>query len=154
MSMIIKFRAHALHFLCLLLIPCFSQAQGISNSALEKYVNFNSRLSNVQILTDQADTFYSASFTSQTWRGNPWSHVVRVYAPDNGIKHPDAIYFLVTGSKDPKKYSTELQAVANGTGAFAAAIGSVPNQPLFGDLHEDTLLAYSFKQYDISGESD
>lgn len=152
--MFLKFRIASLCFVYIFLFPCFCQGQISPRSELEKYVQVNSKVRDIHSLTDETDTFYSASFTSQTWRGNPWTHIVRMYAPKNGVRYSDSIYFLVTGSKDPKKYSAELQAVANRTGAFAAAIGSVPNQPLFGDLTEDKLLAYSFKDYDNSAESD
>jgi PhoPQ-activated pathogenicity-related protein len=75
-----------------------------------------------------------------------------VYAPKK-VLYPDASLTYVTGGGDPAKYGEMLQQIADLSGAFAAAIGSVPNQPLFDGLREDALLAHTFEQYRLTGDS-
>jgi PhoPQ-activated pathogenicity-related protein len=45
-----------------------------------------------------------------------------------------------------------LAAVANASGLPAAVVRQVPFQPMFGDLHEDGLIAHTFVEYTKTGD--
>jgi PhoPQ-activated pathogenicity-related protein len=90
--------------------------------------------------------------TSQTWRGYTWKHQLLVVRPPE-VRNPD-IAFLEIGS-DAAVDSTFslLRAIATRSGAMAASINKVPNQPFYDGRREDELIAYTFDQYIKSGDA-
>ena len=90
--------------------------------------------------------------TSQTWRGYTWKHQLLVVWPPK-VTNPD-IAFLDIGS-DAAVDSTfgSLRNIATRSGAIAASINKVPNQPCYGGRREDELIAYTFDQYIKSGDT-
>ncbi|MBI2301212.1 MAG: phenylacetic acid degradation protein [Armatimonadetes bacterium] len=89
------------------------------------------------------------AMTSQTWQGIPWKHSIAVFHPTGAaLKHPDLCVLMITGGRyspgqDELKYGAML---ANAVGAPLAVLWDIPNQPLYGGLHEDGLIAYSFQK--------
>jgi PhoPQ-activated pathogenicity-related protein len=90
--------------------------------------------------------------TSQTWRGFAWKHQVLVVQPPE-VRNSD-IAFLEIGS-DAAVDSTFglLRTMATRSGAIAASINRVPNQPFYDGRREDELIAYTFDQYMKSGDT-
>ena len=88
--------------------------------------------------------------TSQTWRGYAWKHQLLVVRPPE-VRNPD-IAFLEIGS-DAAVDSTFglLRSIATRSGAIAASINKVPNQPFYGGRREDELIAYTFDEYIKTG---
>lgn len=91
--------------------------------------------------------------TSQTWKGIPWKHWLSVIRPEK-ITHPDQALLVISGgssqSQPPNNLSAEalvLAQIAQKTGSVVAVLSQVPNQPLFENLKEDALIAYTFKEY-------
>lgn len=102
-------------------------------------------------------TLFTVHVTSQTWQGIPWTHWLFVLRPEK-IVYPDVALLVVSGGrvkKDPPKPGAEtmfLGQVAARTGAVIAVLSQVPNQPLFGDLKEDALIAHTFVKQMQTGD--
>ncbi|MBI1319793.1 MAG: hypothetical protein GC168_12725 [Candidatus Hydrogenedens sp.] len=106
-----------------------------------------------------ASTAYSVRLTSQTWHDIVWQHWLAVIVPKN-LSDKDGALLLISGgdndSTGPKYGSSEfasLQNAAAGTQSIVAVLAQVPNQPLFGDMHEDEIIAYTHEQY-VDGKGD
>jgi PhoPQ-activated pathogenicity-related protein len=89
--------------------------------------------------------------TSQTWRGGKWTHTLYVARP-RGLLHPETAYLEVTHSAN-KKILPAIKRLAESGGTWVAVLTDVPNQPLFGNKHEDALIAYTFDQYTKTGDA-
>ncbi len=89
---------------------------------------------------------FPLAFNSQTWRGLVWSHQLQVIRP-SAVRNPGLAFLYVTGDGDGEGDLPMLRAVADRSGALAAVITAVPNQPLFNGLREDALIAYTLDQY-------
>lgn len=87
--------------------------------------------------------------TSQIWRGIPWRHTITL----NGAPAKTAI-LLVTGGDPNDLDEEESRGLAAASGLPVANLYHVPNQPLFEDLWEDDLIAFTFIQHLASGEGD
>ncbi len=93
--------------------------------------------------------------TSQTWRGIAWKHSLTIFLPQQ-VKYPDAAVLFITGGT-PGEFSQEAMLgamLANAIGAPFAILWDIPNQPLFDNLNEDALIAYTFAQALQSREMD
>lgn len=96
--------------------------------------------------------------TSQTWQGEPWTHWVTIYVPNN-IKRPGYALMLINGGNNGNDAKfNEGQAAILGqlaalTGTITVNLEQVPNQPLFGGMTEDEIISYSFEQY-LAGNGD
>jgi len=93
------------------------------------------------------------TLTSQTWRGITWTHRVQVLVPE-GMAYPDTALLLITGGSPGVQELTLLGAAAVGVSAPVVILGDIPNQPLFDNLREDALIAFTFSEYLESGEAD
>ena len=91
------------------------------------------------------------AMTSQKWRTSTWTHVMQVVRPDQ-LRHPEIAFLFVTGDGSGKNYIPMLAKIAREGGAIAALVTRVPNQPLYGGLKEDALIAYTFNQYMKTGD--
>jgi PhoPQ-activated pathogenicity-related protein len=89
--------------------------------------------------------------TSQTWRDNVWRHQILVVRPEK-VRNPDIALLFITGDGDVEKEFDMLRTLALRAGAIAAIINKVPNQPLYGNLEEDALIAYTFDNYLKTGD--
>lgn len=97
--------------------------------------------------------------TSQTWDNKPWQHWVYIITPQK-IQHPGkAVLLIVGGSNRPgiPKLPKKAMLIANTCqqlGVPVAVVGQVPNQPLFGNLKEDDIIAHTMTQYFESGNDE
>jgi PhoPQ-activated pathogenicity-related protein len=85
------------------------------------------------------------SMVSQTWQGIDFKHELHVTRPlEGGV--PDMALVLVTGGsgRRSRAYGETLVAAS---GLTVAILDSIPNQPLFGKLREDGLIAHTFVKY-------
>ncbi len=90
---------------------------------------------------------------SQKWQGIEWQHWLSIIRPEK-LNHPDTALLVVSGGsvkKDPpERLSREamvLASIAQRTGSVVAVLQQVPNQPLFENLKEDALIAYTFEKF-------
>ena len=109
--------------------------------------------------TEERDglTLYHLHLTSQTWKGAPWKHWLSVAKPGT-IQRENTALLLVAGGSNrdtPPALSGDqedvLLAAARQTGTVAAMVNQIPNQPLFGGLREDALIALTFERF-LAGE--
>lgn len=121
----------------------------VHSQALEKYIHqkdagFHWRCIGQKKVRDT--TVSHLEVLSQTWRGLSWSHHLQVLRPDV-VRNPEIAFLFVTGDGDGSKDLDLLYLIAQRAGAIAAVITKIPNQPLFNNLREDALIAYTFDQY-------
>ncbi len=81
---------------------------------------------------------------SQVWHGTTWTHRMLLFEPAE-MQYPSTAVMLIDYGV-PKDENLGLVAmVANGIKAPVAVLGDIPNQPLFDNLREDALIAYTFQ---------
>jgi len=99
--------------------------------------------------------------TSQTWKGVPWIHELSMFLPADVRDTKRMLLWIDGGSgakvptgrvAEPTDSFRILAAVANASGLPAAVVRQVPFQPMFGNLHEDGLIAHSFVEYTKTGD--
>lgn len=108
---------------------------------------------------ERGQRYFHVSLTSQTWKGLTWTHRFKVVAPARYRQSSTKALLLIGGGQlgkprdqdDVLKYGVQ---VSDSTGAPVALLYDVPNQPLFGGLTEDRLLAETFERYRQSGDRD
>jgi PhoPQ-activated pathogenicity-related protein len=69
------------------------------------------------------------------------------------IRNPDLACLEISGDGEVDRAFNSLRTIATRAGAIAACINKVPNQPLYGNLREDALIAYTFDQYLKTGDT-
>lgn len=89
--------------------------------------------------------------TSQTWQGIPWKHEIVVAKPERDLS-PGHTIFLITGDKAERDRPV-AQMIADRAGMTAAVLFDIPNQPLYGGLREDALIAYTFGKFMETGDA-
>jgi PhoPQ-activated pathogenicity-related protein len=101
--------------------------------------------------TPQGDgTLHALRLVSQTWRGIPWSHDVRVFVPGQ-VATPGTMLLVVTGGgAGDSLYSRMAREAA----VPVAVLYQVPNQPLLDGKSEDDLIAETFVRFLATGEPD
>jgi PhoPQ-activated pathogenicity-related protein len=96
-------------------------------------------------------TVYDLHLVSQVWRGITWKHQLRVYVPARAYSSGTMLLFNTGGSARDSDNAFGLE-LAKRAGAPCAIVYGIPNQPLFDDLYEDDLIAYTFVQYLRTGD--
>lgn len=103
--------------------------------------------------------------TSQTWRGIAWKHQLFVLRPTTMRTDVKQALLFVHGGRWKPEYDGPRKNVdlpreallfarlAETIGAPVAVLRQVPFAPIF-ERREDALIAYTFDQYLLSGESD
>jgi PhoPQ-activated pathogenicity-related protein len=139
---------------CLLVAPCLAD--------LKSYVEKPDDSYHYDIVEQQkigtTDTRI-VQLTSQTWDNKPWQHWLYLITPSQ-ITHPGkAVLLIVGGSNRPgiPKLPKQAQLIANTCeqlGVPVAVVGQVPNQPLYGNLKEDNIIAHTMTLYFESGNDE
>jgi PhoPQ-activated pathogenicity-related protein len=88
---------------------------------------------------------------SQVWRDIPWDHTLRIYRPV-AVKYPKTALLLITGGNPGGDEAQLASVVVSAAQAPVAILYNIPNQPLFGNKTEDTLIAYTYEEYLKSGD--
>ena len=91
-------------------------------------------------------TLTDLKLTSQIWQGLTWTHRVQMILPAQ-MTHPETAVLLITGGTAGSTELVYLSTIANAVGAPVVVLGDIPNQPLFENLREDALIAYTFVKY-------
>ncbi|NPV79984.1 MAG: hypothetical protein HPY52_06860 [Firmicutes bacterium] len=109
-----------------------------------------------EIPVDTQGKFYLLSLTSQSWHDIVWTHQVGFYVPKT-LLNPHLAMVYITGSDDLSTGQNEIiplaLTVSDVIQAPVAILNNVPNQPLFGGLTEDALIAHTFVQFLETGDS-
>ncbi len=101
---------------------------------------------------DAANGATEIDLTSGTWQGVVWRHKILYRNPKKLAAKGTGILYI-TGDGPTAGDLTTLSLVAEGTGMPVAMLFKVPNQPLFGDLREDDLIAHTFQKYLETGDA-
>lgn len=88
-------------------------------------------------------TEHKISLTSQTWQGMQWKHEV-LYTLNNQAQYPGTAILFITGGNANSKLVDQIEGSAK---MPLAVLFDIPNQPLYGGLKEDDLIAYTFNKY-------
>jgi len=106
-----------------------------------------------QKMDAETATVYDLRLTSQTWHDLKWQHNLLLFVP-KGVPTSDTALLLIDGGSNTKldaKPSIDSllygSMLAAKVGAPCAVLKQVPNQPLFGNLKEDALIADTFRRY-------
>ena len=99
--------------------------------------------------TDRADgtTVHELRVVTQVWQGITWQHRLRVITPQNPRDLPTVGFLIVSGSDAAERELHEAAFMALRLNAAVAILHDIPNQPLFGGLVEDDLLAHTFVKF-------
>jgi PhoPQ-activated pathogenicity-related protein len=103
-----------------------------------------------QAVESHGSRYHEIALTSQTWRGIPWKHLLRIYEPKKRLYDNHALLFITGGSTGgtPGKNDEETGfGLAEGCGSLVAVLYQVPNQPLLDGKKEDDLIAETFTNY-------
>jgi PhoPQ-activated pathogenicity-related protein len=104
------------------------------------------------------------TFTSQVWQGAPWQHQLFILIPPRAPPGRPAL-LLISGGEWQASYASPPRRPRNPEGialyaalarrleAPVAVLLQVPNQPLFGGMTEDDLMAFSFERYLDNGDA-
>ena len=79
---------------------------------------------------------------SQVWQGVPWTHAVTFTEGDG-----DLAILVITGGDPNVLDLTDQRDLAVLANLPVATLFHIPNQPLFDDLWEDDLIAFTFDQF-------
>ncbi len=90
---------------------------------------------------------YELKLTSQVWHEITWTHTIQVMVPEKISKKPTHILLLIVGSGRARDELIAATAIVNQIGAPMAILYDIPNQPLFGRLREDGLIAHTFMKF-------
>ena len=86
---------------------------------------------------------YVVEMTSQTWHDITWKHYMYIVEPAKATNPENCILFI-TGSAIGRQPKTEdrmiAELLAETSGSCVAMLFQVPNQPLFGEHVEDSLI--------------
>ncbi len=97
----------------------------------------------VEETTNPLGTRVVFSMTSQTWQGIAWKHKLELLIPPS-CEFPDTALMIVAGGNGGGGESQFLMLVASMTKCPVAILHNIPNQPLYNNLREDSLIAYTF----------
>ncbi|MCS7254750.1 MAG: PhoPQ-activated protein PqaA family protein [Armatimonadota bacterium] len=88
---------------------------------------------------------------SQEWQGIKWEHGLNVYVPAS-LKHPHMAGLFITGGRVSNNDDNYGKIISTFMGAPLVFLYDIPNQPLFGGLREDDLIAHTFSEYLKTGD--
>ncbi len=101
-------------------------------------------------------TIHELRLTSQKWKDITWQHTLLIVQPSK-VTTDTAVLVISGGSTDSKGDSqTRLLAatIAAQIQAVVTVLFAVPNQPLFGGLTEDNLIAHTFVKVLETGDKE
>jgi PhoPQ-activated pathogenicity-related protein len=84
---------------------------------------------------------------SQVWQGITWQHRLRIITPRASNDASSLALLLVAGTGAAEQEWREAIFMARTLTTPVALLSDIPNQPLFGGLVEDDLLAHTFVQF-------
>jgi PhoPQ-activated pathogenicity-related protein len=113
-----------------------------------------------------ATSYVELTLVSQEWRGITWKHQLYVVRPSTLNPAAKHALLVVAGNSWKPEYNQPVAhsslpksapvyaQLAEEIGTPVAVLLQVPFQPLFDQLTEDWLIAYTFEKYMRSGEQD
>ena len=136
------------------ILCCLLATQTVWGNPLEIYIDKTEpdyRWQPAKVLNKPWGTIGHYVMISQNWRGHTWTHHLIIVRP-RLIRNPDIAFLEIAGDGDGENHINSLKTQAEQSGAVAAVLMNVPNQPLYEDRREDALIAYTFNQYLTTGD--
>ena len=133
-------------------VPTHSSFCQDFEDALKKFIRQSPQPALTEPITETEQGCKRGRFSGTTWQGGLWSHPFLLCSAKN-LQFKDALLLRISGTQNPEKYEQETADMAEKSRAHVAVIGGVPNQPLFGGKKEDRLLAHSFEQFRLTGDT-
>lgn len=140
--------------LCLLLLSSFA---GAARADLLSYVERSDPTSRWQKSSESEEDGLEATvveLVSQSWRGDDWTHELRIVRPPVASA-PELAILIVSGA--PAGWRRDLSyesGLARAAGVPVVTLTDVPNQPLFFGKREDDLLAHTFVEFLETGDAE
>jgi PhoPQ-activated pathogenicity-related protein len=134
-------------------ISCLLGACAVARADLDAYVNRDDGAFAWTVDGEKKTpegTIHEISLTSQVWQGITWKHQMRIYEPAIPSTGDAMLLFINGGDNDTPMNPGDAAVglgLANACKAPCVTLRQVPNQPLLGDKHEDTLIAETFIRY-------
>jgi PhoPQ-activated pathogenicity-related protein len=136
------------------ILCCLLVTQTVWGNPLENYIvrtEPDYRWQPTKVLNEPWGTIGHYELISQNWRGHTWTHHLVIVRP-RLIRNPDIAFLEIAGDGNGENHINSLKTLAEQSGAVAAVLMNVPNQPLYEDRREDALIAYTFNQYLTTGD--
>ena len=136
------------------ILCCLLVTQTVWGNPLENYIyktEHDYRWQPTKVLNEPWGTIGYYELISQNWRGHTWTHHLVIVRP-RLVRNPDIALLEIAGDGDGENHINSLKTLAEQSGAVAAVLMNVPNQPLYEDRREDALIAYTFNQYLTTGD--
>ena len=126
-----------------------SSVKSTADTALDRYISkpnpdFAWKIANETSI--MGTDFVEIDMTSQKWMGGLWQHKVVLIRPSE-IVNPKLAVLYITGGNISDIERMAMAVMARSAKAVVVALGGVPNQPLYDNLVEDDLIAYTFIHY-------
>ncbi len=83
--------------------------------------------------------------TSQTWQNILWTHQLVIMQPPQ-LEQATTAVLVISGGKMGEREQGLMSLIAASANAPIVYLGDIPNQPLFDNLWEDALIAYTFQR--------
>lgn len=90
---------------------------------------------------------HELTLVSQQWQGIIWHHTLQIILPAQVKRNPALVLFLIMGSDKTETAVAPGARMADAIGSPVVIIHDIPNQPLFGGLREDDLIAHTFLRF-------
>lgn len=136
------------------ILCCLLVTQTVWGNPLENYIDRTEpdyRWQPGKVLNERWGTIGHYELKSQNWRGHTWTHNLVIIRP-RLVRNPDIAFLEIAGDGDGENHIKSLKTLAEQSGAVAAVLMNVPNQPFYEDRREDALIAYTFNQYLTTGD--
>ena len=88
----------------------------------------------------------SSTIDGKIWKGIHWYHRLIIIIP-RSLLIKDYILLHIEGTKSPQRILRYFEPFSEKLKMPIAVIFDIPNQPLFGGLKEDSLVAYTFRKF-------
>ncbi len=138
--------ASALFIVILLItVSTHSLAEPLLDYVASPEESFNWKLLKTETMAPGI-TVHFLEFTSQKWQGIEWKHRLNIIEPKGMYTFKLPLLFI-TGSGSGNDELEIMGQVANTLKMPIAILHDIPNQPLFGVMSEDAIIAYTFLKY-------
>lgn len=143
-------------FMLSLLVIAFGCGKPNPVKHAKKYLNKSDKVFDWEVQdTSQISTAvksYEIDLTSQTWQDRTWTHELNMVVP-NDISDKFPVFLFIARDRGSLPLMRIISRVAKETGYAIAILNNVPNQPDFGGLKEDDLIAHTFSKFIKTGDT-
>ena len=143
--------------LLLIFLLVFITSSVSHGQALIEYVNKPDGSYSWKILSEvnKADiTIYNVELVSQKWKDIIWTHRLIIGVPKLPVNPKVGILYITGSWREGSEEALYIEELTRKLSCVSAVLFDIPNQPLFGGLNEDALIAYTLVRFVETGEED